>query len=89
MESHQGKSTYGFARPGAKDAKTQLAVNVEVWMDALAAVLDEFDLWGYPGVARGHCKMQLEQLVAVNGVLWGDNVDDEAEHVFVIEETDV
>lgn len=83
------KDTYGFPRPGAEDAETQLAVDIEVGVYALSMVLNKFDLRGHHGVAVGDVKLQLEQLVAVDRILWGDNVDEEAEQIIVLEEADV
>lgn len=81
--------TYGLAGPSAEDTETEFAINIEVGMNAQAMVLDELDLWGYYGIAGRYLKLELEQLVAVNRVVGGGKIDEEAEQVVVLEEAGV
>lgn len=78
-----------LAGPSAQDAEADFSVDVQVWVDALARVLDELDDGRDEGVVWRDLEVQLDELVAVDAVLGGYDVGHEVEHVFVLEESDV
>lgn len=62
----------GLAGPDFQNAETELPFDIEAWVDAVAAVLDEVDLGGNEGVAWRDFELQLDKFMAVDGILRAD-----------------